>query len=417
MKNAGGIDLERWYQKMLFALYSSTFIIRLCFGIILILLPYYLKHNVSDFMFGIIWGASPFAEMLSVMFLGVAVDKFGRKKVLLVGLVTGAISLFLYALTTNPHVLIVVNAFHGIAAASILVASLALVADYAPPDSRGREMGAFDFANLFGWFSGFLVGGLLADRFASNLQIPFVIGGLLALAGCVIAYLAIVEPKLHKFIAKEITPRHVVSVITSREILLLILPWLMLYIIVGVILSFFSMESAKISMAGTHLALVLGGGGTIFLITQVFFGKLADRYGRIPILFMGTAGILGVVSIVAYSVHLSPERNVEGLIAVLMQNKILLGFLGVSAFFAGAFGPSSLASLADECPEKAKGVTMALYSIVISAGMSIGAPAAGFLNEYSGTMAVFLLLLGCGGLMCLFVVFRYFDVRKAGKRR
>ncbi|MGB9635976.1 MAG: MFS transporter, partial [Thermoplasmata archaeon] len=135
--------MERWYQKMLFALYSSTFIIRLCFGIILILLPYYLKHNVSDFMFGIIWGASPFAEMLSVMFLGVAVDKFGRKKVLLVGLVTGAISLFLYALTTNPHVLIVVNAFHGIAAASILVASLALVADYAPPDSRGREMGAF----------------------------------------------------------------------------------------------------------------------------------------------------------------------------------------------------------------------------------------------------------------------------------
>ncbi|MEM3513207.1 MAG: MFS transporter, partial [Thermoplasmata archaeon] len=396
-----------WYGKMLLALYTSTFIIRLCFGIILIVLPYYLRHTVSDFMFGLIWGASPFAEMISVMFIGLAVDRFGRKRVLLAGLLTGALSLFLYALTTNPYLLMIINAFHGVAAAAILVASLALVADYAAKHTRGREMGAFDFANLFGWFSGFLVGGVLVDAFSSSLSIPFLLGGAVALAGLGFAYLSIVEPELHKFTAKEITPKHVISVLTSREILLLVLPWLMLYIMIGVILSFFSMESAQISMPGTTLALVLGGGGTIFLATQIFYGKLADKYGRIPVLFIGTVGVIGVVSTVAYSVYASPTNNVEGLISVLMSSKPLLGLLGISAFLAGAFGPSALASLADECPQRAKGVTMALYSIVISAGMSIGPPVAGFLSDHSGTLSVFLFLVLCAGLMLLLVTVRY----------
>ncbi|MEM3396292.1 MAG: MFS transporter [Thermoplasmata archaeon] len=403
-----------WYGKMLLALYTSTFIIRLCFGIILIVLPYYLRHTVSDFMFGLIWGASPFAEMISVMFIGLAVDRFGRKRVLLAGLLTGALSLFLYALTTNPYLLMIINAFHGVAAAAILVASLALVADYAAKHTRGREMGAFDFANLFGWFSGFLVGGVLVDAFSSSLSIPFLLGGAVALAGLGFAYLSIVEPELHKFTAKEITPKHVISVLTSREILLLVLPWLMLYIMIGVILSFFSMESAQISMPGTTLALVLGGGGTIFLATQIFYGKLADKYGRIPVLFIGTVGVIGVVSTVAYSVYASPTNNVEGLISVLMSSKPLLGLLGISAFLAGAFGPSALASLADECPQRAKGVTMALYSIVISAGMSIGPPVAGFLSDHSGTLSVFLFLVLCAGLMLLLVTVRYLDLRKRG---
>lgn len=401
-----------WYARMLLALYTSTFLIRLCFGIILIVLPYYLKHDVSDFMFGIIWSASPFAEMISVMFIGLAVDRFGRKKVLLAGLLTGALSLFLFGVTKNPYLLILINAFHGLAAAAILVASLALVADYAARNTRGREMGAFDFANLFGWFSGFLIGGVLADFFASNLVIPFVIGGLLAFSGFAFALLAIQEPEAHKFLAKEITPGHVLKVLTSKDILLLVAPWLMLYIIIGIILSFFSLESAQISMPGTSLAIVLGGGGTIFLATQIFYGKLADRYGRMPVLFTGTIGVIGVASIVAWSVYAAPTRDVEGLINLLMNSKPLLALLGVSAFLAGAFGPSALASLADECPQRAKGITMALYSIVISAGMTIGPPCAGFLSEYYGALAVFLLLLLCALLMLLFVGLRYLDLRK-----
>jgi MFS family permease len=406
---------NNWYIKMLSALYLSTFIIRLCFGVILLVLPYYLKHAVSDFMFGIIWSASPFAEMFSVMLIGIAVDKFGRKKVLLLGLITGAISLFLYGLTRNAYMLIVINAFHGIAAASILVSSLALVADYAGANSRGREMGAFDFANLFGWFSGFLIGGVLVSAYEQNLSIPFFIAGILALIACGYAYFLIREPYLHKFIAREITPRHIISVISSKQILLLVLPWLMLYIIIGVILSFFSMESAKIAMPATHLALVLGGGGTVFLLTQVFYGKLSDRYGRMPVLITGTTGILVLIGTIVFAILSSPEKNVAGLISVITGNYAILAIAGVSALLAGAFGPSALASLADECPEKGKGLTMALYSIVISAGMTIGPPCAGYINEHAGNSAVFMFMFLCAGLMVLFVVMRYLDLRRGRK--
>lgn len=49
-----------------------------------------------------------------------------------------------------------------------------------------------------------------------------------------------------------------------------------------------------------------------------------------------------------------------------------------------AFGPSALSSLADETQNNMKGVTMAVYSVVISAGMFIGIPVIAAISDNYG---------------------------------
>jgi len=48
--------------------------------------------------------------------------------------------------------------------------SLAVVADLAPPDRRGRYMGAFGLAESFGWSAGPFLGGVLLDAFPHSPQ-------------------------------------------------------------------------------------------------------------------------------------------------------------------------------------------------------------------------------------------------------
>ncbi|HIH28633.1 MAG TPA: MFS transporter, partial [Thermoplasmata archaeon] len=142
---------DRFYLRLLSSLYISTFFIRASFGIMLATLPIYLNITSQYIGYGIISAASPLFEMGTVLFIGAFVDRYGRKPVLLTGLITAAILLFCLAMTKNFYLIFCLNAVHGMAAGAILVSSLALLTDYAPEHRRGREMGAFDAFNMLGW--------------------------------------------------------------------------------------------------------------------------------------------------------------------------------------------------------------------------------------------------------------------------
>ncbi len=116
----------------------------------------------------------------TVLFIGAVVDRYGRKIVLLSGLLTAALLLFLLSITKNLYVIFCINAAHGMAAGAILVSSLALLTDYAPEHRRGREMGAFDAFNMLGWIVGYALGALFLEFFKGSLGQTFLIAGAMA---------------------------------------------------------------------------------------------------------------------------------------------------------------------------------------------------------------------------------------------
>jgi DHA1 family multidrug resistance protein-like MFS transporter len=285
-----------WFGRMLTALYFSTFMIRASFAIMLIAFPIYIIGLKSYFLFGIVVSSSPIFELITVLALGAYIDKHGRKNVLLVGLLGGSLALFLLLVSKDPVYLFAINAFHGMSAAAILVSSLALIADYAPRESRGKIMGVFDFTNLFGWIVGFGVGGLLIDTFKDNIGMTFVVAGLMGLVAWVWATINVNEPKREGRLTSEISFSAVFSVLKQRSVILLIAPWFIIYLLVSTMLTFTSKAGTQeLGLTGRDLAVLLGGGGTIFLATQFLYGWASDKYGRTKIMIVGTVGIVGIM--------------------------------------------------------------------------------------------------------------------------
>ncbi len=285
-----------WFGRMLTALYFSTFMIRASFAIMLIAFPIYILGLKSYFLFGLVVSSSPIFELITVLLLGAYIDKHGRKNVLLLGLLMGSLALFGLLLTKDPVFLFIINAFHGVSAAAILVASLALIADYAPRESRGKIMGIFDFTNLFGWIVGFGVGGLLIDVFQDDIGMTFVVAGVLGLVAWLWASLNVTEPHRAAHLTSEISFRAVASVIRQRNVILLIAPWFIIYLLVSTMLTFTSKAGTQeLGLTGRDLAVLLGGGGTIFLVTQFVYGWASDHYGRTKIMIVGTVGIVGIM--------------------------------------------------------------------------------------------------------------------------
>ena len=289
---------EGWYYRLLSSLYLSTFVVRASFAISFIIFPLYLKQaGVTSYLgYALVLSLSPMLELISVLGFGAWIDKYGRKRVLVGGAVLSAVALSLFAVSDKALPVAVFNGMHGISAAAILVSSLALITDYAAHSNRGREMGMFEFIQIFGWFAGFAIGGVLAEVFSGHLEYAFLVGAGMGAFGAVYAVINVTEPEKRAHLADQLGLQHLMSVLRQRAVILLILPWILIYILISSVLTFASkagFEEAKLT--GFQLAGILGGGGGVLLVTFVFFGRLSDKYGRMPIMIVGTIGMVGVM--------------------------------------------------------------------------------------------------------------------------
>lgn len=293
------------YVRMLAAVYTSMFLIRVAFGITIVTFASYL--TAGDFVYSLVVTAAPLVELLTVAFAGILIDRYGRKGVLLTGLGLGAISLYGLALTKNVLLLGFVQAIHGVAAALILVTTLAIIAAAAPAAHRGREMGFFNLANIFGWIFGFALGGVLLDLFVGRLEYTFVLAGGLATAGLLFANrmiprgLDVLNPgggastaaAEHRPSVKELG-----KAIGQPRLMLLVVPWLIVFMLVGPFITFFPRISGGLQISGTRTAVGVLAFGVLLLVSQLVWGRLSDKMGRERIMLVGAVGfalLMGVI--------------------------------------------------------------------------------------------------------------------------
>jgi MFS family permease len=374
-------------------------------------LPIYLNITSGYIGYGIVSAASPLFEMGTVLFIGAVVDRYGRKIVLLSGLLTAALMLFLLSITKNLYMIFCINAAHGMAAGAILVSSLALLTDYAPEHRRGREMGAFDAFNMLGWVVGYAVGALFLEFFKGSLGHTFLIAGVMALFGCLYCFVNITEPKKHDVLCEKIRFDKIIGVLKQRSVLLLTLPWFIVFMIIGAVMTFLTVSTAKggiLTISPILLSGIIGGAGIVLITTQVIFGRLSDKYGRLPIMVIGTIGFVGVMTVIGVGYGLALTPNGEDVKNSILRFWPLLGLFGIMAL---AFGPSALSSLADEAQETTRGVTMAVYSIVISAGMFIGVPSVAAIFDQFGGPGVLIFMIACAIAMLVLIIARYVQLK------
>src|SRR3990170_7706223 len=91
-------------------------------------------------MVGLIVGAYSIADVPANLVFGRVVDRIGRRRPLVYGLLWDAVSVALYAIATTPIGLLVVRFSHGLGGGFVGPASMSLVAGRAPPGRMGRSL-------------------------------------------------------------------------------------------------------------------------------------------------------------------------------------------------------------------------------------------------------------------------------------
>jgi MFS family permease len=377
------------------AVFLSTFFIRLGFGLTLSIYAFYLGSTVETV--GLTAAASPAIEASTVLFAGLAADRFGRLPVLKWALVGGAAILLLMSTTRDPIYLAALSGIFGLASASILAASLAATGDMSATAKRGLSMGQFDALNLGGWVYGYALGyGLVSvlngQNDPSRLAMAFWIGGATVLVALALLWW-MSRGYVEKGDEKVFDSNRLKEALLRPEILLVVLPWLAIYMLIGAMFTFLGTAATTLHVALWELGAGVAVGGTLLLFTQPFYGRLSDRLGRTRVMIIGVAGFLGVLVFGAA-------------IAATGLNIALVAGLAISAIGALAFGPSSLAALTDESKKASRGTTMSLYSVTIAGGMALGLVLASVLFTNLGNTGVVIFFGIVGTLLVIFTALR-----------
>ena len=150
----------------------SLFVVMLGYGILLPTLPYYterlaLKDNLDadlvNFHIGLLTSIYPFFQLLFVVVWGKLSDRYGRKPIIICGLIGFVIMQLLTGLATSLTMLYIARIFGGIFTSSVIPVSNAYLSDITSEKRRTKIMAWSGVAISSGVIFGPVIGGFLSQ--------------------------------------------------------------------------------------------------------------------------------------------------------------------------------------------------------------------------------------------------------------
>ena len=168
----------------IFLILLSLFVVMLGYGILLPTLPYYterlaLKDNLDtdliNFHIGLLTSIYPFFQLLFVVVWGKLSDRYGRKPIIICGLIGFVIMQLLTGLATSLTMLYIARIFGGIFTSSVIPVSNAYLSDITSEKRRIKIMAWSGVAISSGVIFGPVIGGFLSQ---SDLHFEYAVGQL-----------------------------------------------------------------------------------------------------------------------------------------------------------------------------------------------------------------------------------------------
>jgi MFS family permease len=306
---------------------------------------------------------------------GLLSDKFGRKPMIVVGLIVFAIGSAVAALSTSIGGVIVGRVLQGAGAVGSVI--LALVADLTSEENRTKAM-AMVGITIGGSFMVALVAGPILATFIGVQGIFWLMVGL-ALAGIAITEFVVPSPRqirVHR--DAEAVPALIGSVLWNGELLRLDIGIFALHamltasflVVPGLLRGTLDIATHNDWMIYLPVLLV----SVAVMVPAII---VAEKYRRMKGVFVCAVAALVVSQVMLYF----GAHNLYALLAAL-----ILFFSGFNVMEASL--PSLITKVA---PPDAKGTAMGLYSSLQFFGIFVGGIVGGWANQTGGTAGVFAL--------------------------
>lgn len=174
-------------------LLMNLFIAFLGIGIVIPVLPTIMNElNLTGSVVGYLVAAFAATQLLVSPIAGRWADQFGRKKMIIIGLLFFSVSEFLFGIGNTVTVLFISRMLGGISAAFIMPAVTAFIADITTIETRSKALGYMSAAISTGFIIGPGIGGFLAEI---GPRIPFFSAAVLALVAAILSILTLREPE------------------------------------------------------------------------------------------------------------------------------------------------------------------------------------------------------------------------------
>ena len=180
-------------NRQFYVLYFNIFLVFLGIGLVVPVLPVYLKDlGLKGSDLGILVAVFALAQMIISPFGGTLADKLGKKLIICIGLFLFAISEFLFAVSHTFELLIISRVLGGFSAGMVMPGVTGMIADISPSSDKAKNFGYMSAIINSGFILGPGIGGFLAEF---SHRLPFYVAGVSGLVALILSIVFIHNPK------------------------------------------------------------------------------------------------------------------------------------------------------------------------------------------------------------------------------
>jgi MFS family permease len=359
---------ERFFTPQYALILATQFIFGLSFSAFFIL-PKFLatELHANAETIGRVTAIAGVAAVIAVPFIGASIDRFGRRRFILMGSLFQGIATFGFIYVDHEGPLLYgLRVFHGLAFAFAFNAAATLIADLAPPARLGRSLGIFGASNLVTNGIAPYILEPMSERYGWHWV--FVVAGLASLLAVGMSFF-IDEPESSVREEKTRQPenQHVV-----HELMPILFSSAMTGAAFGTLLTFYQPFALEIGI--TRVSGFFIGFTMTAIFSRVFLGGLADRFGRRTV---------ACIALILYGCSV---------IAMAWLQSGTLVVLGACFGLAhGLFYPALNALAVEDMPKSIRGRVMSYFSGSFSFGFSVAILLLGMLAKRSGYPVIFII--------------------------
>ncbi len=279
----------------IFLVLLSLFVVMLGYGILLPTLPYYterlaLKDNLDtdliNFHIGMLTSIYPLFQLLFVLVWGKLSDKYGRKPLIVIGLIGFVVMNLLTGLATSLTMLYIARITGGIFTSSVIPVSNAYLSDITSEKRRTKIMAWSGVAISSGVIFGPMLGGFLSqtnlhlkfsfgvfhlDRFS----VPFIFAALL---GFVVVLIIVKWLKNTKIVSKTVSSVVKFSFSLSKYFIILLLLSFVIQFVVTLFETVFSIYGKdELAFTSNQVGIGFMLCGSVMAVLQPVFATYGER--------------------------------------------------------------------------------------------------------------------------------------------
>ncbi len=342
------------------------------------------KFGVGMTQAGILLGMSSLFGLIGSLMGGALADRFGRRKLILFGLVFSALSSLLFGLAWDIRMMYGLVVIVGLLSRIAAPAQDAMMADILPESKRQEGFGITRIAYNYAWIIGTALGGLIAAR---SFMALFVLDAVLSLAVAAILFRFLPEtkPSLREGIRQEDS---LLKTVKGYRVVLRDLAYILFTLAGMLVLVVYQQQysSLAVYLKDVHdisprvYGIMLSVAGLEVVIFQLWISRQTRKYPPFLMMVLGTLFFMAGFAMIGFV-----QRAEFFLLSVITIT------LGEMIMF-----PTNKALAINFSPADMRGRYMAVYDLGWTIPAMLGPVAAGLILDNFDPNLLWVL----GGLLC-----------------